>query len=218
MERGEAVVTHGEVFLQGSPREAPVSRERSWGCAGQWLGPHIHVEAPPSQESWGPVKPCHTQGCWDTPSPKLVGWPSVLALPPHPSFPGEALAGHLSPAVGFGVLWGATELACGSPTQSLCKQIPALENTSHWVIWKRAHVGTAGVGGISLGKCFPLSITSPGCCLLRKTRNWQAVGGMPGFEPCCGSQAPGRAGRSVALSGTEGFPTPGTGTGTSGSI
>lgn len=29
MERGEAVVTHGEVFLQGSTRQAPVSRERS---------------------------------------------------------------------------------------------------------------------------------------------------------------------------------------------
>lgn len=53
MERGEAVVTHREVFLQGSPRQAPVSRERSWGCVEQGLGPHIDVEAAPPQESWG---------------------------------------------------------------------------------------------------------------------------------------------------------------------
>lgn len=48
------------------------------------------------------VKPCHTQGCRGTPSPKLES--SMPALPPHPSLPGVALAGHLSPAVGFGGL------------------------------------------------------------------------------------------------------------------
>lgn len=120
------------------------------------------------------MKPCHTQGCWDTPSFKLVGWPSVPALPPHPSFPGVALAGQLSPAVGFGVLWDATELTHTVPVQtdpSPWKRL-SLETGRRGHCWER---------GVSLGKCFPLSITSPGCCLLRNTRNWQAVGGIPGF-------------------------------------
>lgn len=63
------------------------------------------------------------------------------------------MAGHLSPAVAFGALWDAQSW----PTQSLCTQIPVLGSTSHW---EQADVGTAGVGGISLGKCFALSITS----------------------------------------------------------
>lgn len=121
------------------------------------------------------VKPRDTQGCWDIPSPKLVGWPSVPALPSHPSFPGVALAGHLSPAVGFGVLWDATELAHTDPVQT--DPSP----------WKRLSLGDLGMS--RRGHCwgrrnFPLSITSPSCCLLRNTRNWQAVGRVPGFHSC----------------------------------
>lgn len=55
--------------------------------------------------------------------------------------------------MGFGVLWDAQSW----PTQSLCTQIPVLGSASHW---EQADVGTARVGGISLGKCFALSITA----------------------------------------------------------
>lgn len=98
MERGEAVVTHGEVFLQGSPRQAPMRGERRQGCVGQQSGPHADVGAPQSQESrglaetWGELSPDPHEAVAMPPVSNWLICPSVSMLPPRPSFPGADLA------------------------------------------------------------------------------------------------------------------------------
>lgn len=92
VERGEAVVTHREMFLQGRPREAPVSRERSRGCAGQWSGPHTDSGVPQSQESWDQLSPDPQEAAGTPPVSNWLIGPSVPMLPPHPPFLGADLA------------------------------------------------------------------------------------------------------------------------------
>lgn len=155
------------------------------------------------------VKPRHTQGLLGH-SQSQTGWLAQHACAASTSLiPWGSPGWTPQPCCR---VWGALGCHQAGPHSPCANRSQSLEAPLTEVIWKRADVGAAGVGGISLGKCFPLSITSPGCCLLRNTRNWQAVGGMPGFQSCCGPRAPGRAGRSVAPSGTGGFPAPGTGT------
>lgn len=121
MERGEAVVTHREVLLWGTPENPGEQRQEP----GLRLGPHANGGIPGSQGSWGLVGHgvssalTHTRmlGC----SQSQTG-PSVPTLPPHPLILRADLAGTPQPCCG---VRGA--LGCCSPVQPPSKQPQFLE-------------------------------------------------------------------------------------------
>lgn len=204
-------MTHGEVFLQGKCRQAPVSRERSrgsrWAPAsmGELLNPR---RAGGSQRHGVSSAPTHMRllGC----SQSQTGWlaPAGPCCLWTPHSLGQIWLRHPSPAAGFGVLWAATQLAWGSPTESPSKQTPVLGNASRWVIWKWADMW--GLARLEEGPgeiLFSSGHHQPSCYLLGKMRNWQTVGKMPGFKSSHGPRASVRTGGSAALSSTEGLPT-----------
>lgn len=143
-------MTHGEVFLQGKRRQAPVSRERSrgsrWAPAsmGGLLNPR---RAGGSQRHGVSSAPTHMRllGC----SQSQTGWlaPAGPRCLWTPHSLGQIWLRHPSPAAGFGVLWAATKLACGSPT------VPEQTDPSSWKRFSLGdlemgrHVGTGKAGG-----------------------------------------------------------------------
>lgn len=132
MERGEAVVAHGEVLLWGTP-ENPGEQRQELGLRS---GPHANGGFLDPREAgglWGhgvSSALTHTRllGC----SQSQTG-PCVPTVPLHPLILGADLPGTAQPCCG---VRGA--LGCCSPIQPPSKQPPVPGNASHWVIWTQA--------------------------------------------------------------------------------